>query len=99
MSDLGFLPRMIAIKLNHFGVYGDDIPMRYVEEHVREIITNFNANDLEKQRHEEVKRMAAEIFLEWNTFHEPKINPATAWENAEDFYKFVKEKEDAMENM
>lgn len=45
------------------------------------------------KKHEEVKQLAEKIFIAWNTFHEPKINPATAWENAEDFCNFAKEKE------
>lgn len=42
-------------------------------------------------KHEEIKRIAEQIFVHWNKDGNPKVNPATAWENAEDFYKYAKE--------
>ena len=50
-----------------------------------------------KQEFEEIKQMAWKIFLKWNTLKEPYLNPASAWENAKDFYDFMKEQEQATE--
>lgn len=46
----------------------------------------------EEKRFEEIKRMAWELFCHWNA-DDPILNPASAWENAEDFYNYAKEKE------
>lgn len=49
--------------------------------------TKFSQN----KKYEEIKKMAWEIFLNWNTLKDPYLNPASAWENAKDFYDFMKE--------
>ena len=95
MSDLGFLPRMLAIKLKHFDVYSDDMPVDVVEGYIREIITDFNGSNLEKQKFEKIEKMAWEIMkvllghkvkLEVNKFIHGCFDIAT------NFYETAKEK-------
>lgn len=46
------------------------------------------------EKHEKIKSMAEKIFIIQFSYDNPRLNPAGAWENAEDFYNYAKQKEE-----